>query len=400
MASRRQFISQVASGLAGTLAAPSSVIGANERLRLGLIGAGERGIQLLREALACGNTEVAAVADVYTRRLEAARAAAPGAKLYRDPRVLLEDPSVDAVLIATPQHLHGAQCAAALEAGKHVYVEKIMAFNLEDARLIRTAHQRSRRCVLQVGHQVCSSGLMEDALSFLASGKVGKITAIRAHMFRNTPHGKPPWVRPVYSDMTPEALDWAQFLGNAPKRDFDPHRYANWRLYWDYSGGNIFESLSQQLAFWYKALNLGIPTAAAMTGGVFLWKDGREVPDTMSVSFQHSEQLLFSWDSGFGNSQPGSSEEVLGTDGAILRSQQIRYLPQKVNQPDGVEILGRARTEPNAHMRNFLDSIRTGREPACPFELGYRVSVACRMAVESYLRQRTVRWDAVHDQIL
>ncbi|MGQ9634480.1 MAG: Gfo/Idh/MocA family oxidoreductase [Bryobacteraceae bacterium] len=400
MASRRQFISQVASGLAGTLAAPSSVLGANERLRLGLIGAGERGIQLLREALACGGVEPAAVADIYTRRLETARAAAPGARLFRDPQALLEDPSIDAVLIATPQHLHGAQCAAALEAAKHVYVEKVMAFTLEEARLIRSTLSRNRRCVLQVGHQVCSSGLMTDALSFLSSGKVGKITAIHAHMFRNTPHGKPPWARPVYSDMTPESLDWAQFLGNAPQRDFDPHRYANWRLYWDYSGGNVFEGLSQQLAFWYKALDLEVPTAATMTGGVFLWKDGREVPDTMSVSFRHAEQLLFNWDSGFGNSQPGSSEEVLGTDGAILRSQQIRYLPQKVNQPNGVEILGRARTEPNAHMRNFLESIRTGCAPACPFELGFRVSVACRMAVESYFRQRTVRWDPAQEQIL
>lgn len=385
--------------MAGTLAAPASVLVPGERLRLGLIGAGERGIQLLREALACGNTEAAGVADVYGRRLDAARCAAPSARLHKDYRALLDDPAVDAVLIATPQHLHGLHCAAALEAGKHVYVEKTMAFTLEDARRIRDALPKAERRVLQVGHQVCSSGLMTDALNFLASGKVGKITAIQARMFRNTPHGKPQWLRPVYADMSPETLDWPQFLGAAPAREFDANRYANWRLYWDYSGGNVFENLCQQLAFWYSALGLQIPEAATMTGGVYLWKDGREVPDTMSVSFEHSEELLFTWDSGFGNNQLGAGEEVLGTDGTISRGQQIRYLPQRVNQPDGVETPGRTRTEPNAHMRNFLDCIRSGQEPACPFELGYRVSVACRMAVESYRRQRTVRWDPVLEQI-
>jgi predicted dehydrogenase len=399
VASRRQFISQVASGLAGTFAAPSGVLGANDRIRLGLVGAGERGVQILREALVCGNTEAASIADVYSRRLEAARCAFPGARLCRDPRELFEDPTVDAVLIATPQHLHAAQCAAALEAGKHVYVERVLAFTVEEARRLRDTFQRRPR-VVQVGHQICSSGLMEDALRFLASGKVGKITAIHAHMFRNTPHGRPPWVRPVYSDLTPDSLDWPSFLGSAAPREFDARRYANWRLYWDYSGGNLTEGLSQQLAFWYKALNLRIPSAATMTGGVLLWKDGREVPDTMSVSFQHAEEILFTWHSGFGNSQPGVSEEVLGTDGTIIRGQQIRYVPQKVNQPEAAETQGRARTEPNAHMRNFLESIRSGLEPACPFELGYRVSIACRMALESYLRQRTVRWDPEREQIL
>lgn len=399
MASRRQFISQVASGLAGTLAAPASVLGANDRIRLGLVGAGERGIQILREALACGSAEAAAIADVYTRRLEAARCAAPAARLYREPHALFEDPSVDAVLIATPQHLHAAQCAAALEAGKHVYVERVLAFTVEEARRLREIYQRTRR-VVQVGHQLCSSGLLADAMRFLASGKVGKITAIHAHMFRNTPHGRPPWVRPVYSDLNPETLDWGAFLGGAPQRDFDPRRYANWRLFWDYSGGNLTEGLSQQLAFWYKALDLQIPSSATMTGGVLLWKDGREVPDTMSVSFRHAEDILFTWHSAFGNSQPGINEEVLGTDGTIVRGQQIRYVPQKVNQPDGVETQGRTRTEPNAHMQNFLSCIRSGQEPNCPFETGYRVSVACRMALESYLRQRTVHWDAEREQIL
>jgi hypothetical protein len=158
--------------------------------------------------------------------------------------------------------------------------------------------------------------------------------------------------------------------------------------------------LCHQLAFWYKVLNLQIPKAVTTVGGVYLWKDGREVPDTMNVAMEHPEELLFSWDSGFGNNHLGSTEDVLGTDGTISKGQQIRYLPQKVNRPDGVEMLGQTRGGPNAHMENFLDSIRTGKEPNCPFELGFRVSIACRMAVDSYRQGRTLRWDATREEIV
>lgn len=400
MSSRRNFIGRVATGLAGSLA-PSTVLGANERIRLGVIGAGDRGMEIAREAQQCPNTDIVAFADIYTRRLEAARLLAPAAKTYMDFRHLLEDASVDAVLIATPQHLHCEHFVAALDAGKHVYQEKTMAFSVDHARRMRAAVQKADgKCAVQIGHQACSSGLMEDAVRFVKSGKLGRITMIQAHMFRNTPHGKAQWARPLYPDMNPEQILWNQFLGDAPKRDFDANRYANWRYFWDYSGGNVHENMCHQIAFWYRALNLQIPKAVTMTGGVFLWKDGREVPDTMSVTMEHSDDLLFSWVSGFGNNQLGVSESVLGTDGTIVRSQQIRFLPQKVNQPKGEESLGEARTPPRAHMQNFLDRIRTGKETNCPFDLGYRVSVACRMAVESYRRQRTVRWDATKEEIL
>jgi predicted dehydrogenase len=382
------------------LAVPPSVLGANERLRLGVIGVGERGTQLAREALASGNTQLSAFADVYPRRLELARALSPAAKMHPDYRALLDDRDVDAVLIATPQHLHAGQLLAAVEAGKHVYLEKTMAFTVEEARRIRDVCGRAGGPVVQIGHQACSSGLYADALRFLATGRMGAITAIHAHMYRNTPRGKPQWSRPVYPDMTPDRIAWDGFLGTAPKHAFDANRYANWRFFWDYSGGNVFESMSQQLAFWYKALDLQIPQTVSMLGGVHLWRDEREVPDTMSVAMEHREGILFSWDSGFGNNQLGTSEEVLGTHGTLSRGQQIRYLPQKVNFPDGTEALGQTRTEPNAHMRDFLECIRTGKVPNCPVETGYRVSITCRMAVESYRQGRTVRWDSARAEIL
>jgi predicted dehydrogenase len=390
----------MATGLAGTIAVPSTVLGAGDRVRVGVIGAGERGAQLAREVLACGNTQVTGFADIYSRRLESARSVVPAASVCPDYRRLLEDREVDAVVIATPPHLHAEHVLASLEAGKHVYVEKTMAFTVDQAREMRAAAGRASGLVVQVGHQWCSSGLYAGAERFLSAGGMGKVTAIHAHMYRNSPHGKPQWSRPVYPDMTPEAIAWEAFLGASPQCEFDANRYVNWRFFWDYSGGSVFENMSQQLAFWYKALDLQIPVAVSMLGGVHLWQDGREVPDTMSVAMEHSEQILFSWDSGFGNNQLGASEEVLGTDGTIARGQQIRYVPQKVNRPDGVESLSQDRTRPNAHMHDFLECIRTGKTPNCPVELGYRVSVACRMAVESYRQGRTVRWDPVREEIL
>lgn len=399
MDSRRKFLGSVATGLAGTLASPSA-LGANDRIDVGLIGAGARGMELAREAIGCPNVRVVACADVYRRRLEEAGALAPGVKTYLDYRELLEDKAVDAVLIATPQHLHAEHFVASLEAGKHVYVERTMAFSVEHARRMRAARQRAPKLAVQVGHQSCSSGLMQDALAMLGAGRMGKITMIQAQMFRNTPHGKPQWSRPVYPDMTPENILWDAFLGEAPKCAFDAHRYVNWRFFWDYSGGNFFENMSHQLAFWYRALGLQIPKTVTATGGLYVWKDGREVPDTMSVAMEHSEEMLFAWTSGFGNNQLGSAEHVLGTEGSILKSQQIRWIPQKVNRPKDAEVVGTSRTEPRAHMQNFFDSIRTGKEPNCPFELGFRVSIAARMSADSYRLQRPLRWDPDREEIV
>src|SRR5260221_1601263 len=178
MQSRRNFIGKVATGLAGTLAAHGSdgVLGANNRIRIGIIGPGARGSEILRQALACPNTECPGAADVYTRRLEDVKRIAPGAKTYLDYRRLLDDKDIDAVLIATPQHLHAECFIAALDAGKHVYQVKTMAFTVEHAKRMRAAYQRAgKQRVVQIGHQWTSTGQIPDALSFLKPELVGKI---------------------------------------------------------------------------------------------------------------------------------------------------------------------------------------------------------------------------------
>ena len=400
MDSRRKFIGTMATGLATTLASPKGVLGANDRVRMGIIGIGARGTELVRQAMSLPEVDFVAFSDVYTRRLEEAKKLAPSAATYFDHRRLLDDKTIDAVIIATPQHLHCEHFVNSLQAGKHVYQEKTMAFTVEHAKRMRAAYRNAGKRTVQIGHQYCSSGAMQDAQQFLATGQLGKITAVHMHMYRNTPHGKPQWARPVYPDMTPENILWKSFEGEAAHHDFDPNRYINWRFFWEYSGGNVYENMCHQLSFWYKPLNLQVPKAVTMTGGIYLWKDGREVPDTMNVSLEQPEEILVSWDSGFGNNQLGVSEDVLGTDGTISKGQQIRYTPQKVNRPDGAEMLGRSVTSPNAHMQNFLDCIRSAKETNCPFDLGYRVSIACRMAVESYRQHRTVRWDPQKEEIV
>jgi predicted dehydrogenase len=387
MNSRRAFLGAAVSSMAGAAA-----FAASDKLRLGIIGPGDRGREIMADALACDGVEFVGLADIYTKRLEKAKELAPAAKTYLDYRYLLDDKSIDAVLIATPQHLHCEHFVAALDAGKHVYQEKTMAFTVEHAKRMREAYRKAGK-VVQVGHQATSSGLMPDAQRLLAEEPIGKITAIHMTMFRNTPHDMPQWSRPILPEMTAENIIWKAFLGENPDRPFDANRYINWRFFWDYSGGNVYENMCHQIAFWHKALKLQIPRAVHMAGGVYLWKDGREVPDTMTVTLEQPEEMLISWNSGFGNDQLGSAEQVLGTDGTISKGRQVRYIPQKVNTKDRDERVLATKASEHAHMQNFLDCIRTSAEPNCPFDLGFRVSIACRMAVESYREQRTIRWD-------
>jgi predicted dehydrogenase len=404
MHSRRNFIEGATAGLVVALARPARVFGANNKIRLGIIGAGARGKEIMQLALSCPDTEIIGIADIYTRRLEEGKKYASNAKTYLDYRHLLEDKSIDAVLIATPQHLHCEHFVASIDAGKHVYQEKTMAFTVEHAKRMRAAYQRAGKRTVQVGFQGCSTGQNADAKEFLKDDTMGKITAIHSHMYRNTPHGHPQWTRPILPDMTEESIIWKSFEGDTAHHDFDPNRYINWRFYWDYSGGNFYENMCHQLAFWYKLMGLKIPTVVYTGGGVYLWKDGREVPDTMSVSMEHQEEILFTWDSGFGNSELGITDHVLGTDGTIINASEmngpVRYIPQKVNRPDGTELQGQQRTPVNAHMKNFLDCIRSGQEPNAPFDLGFRVSIACRMAVDSYRFRRSLRWDPEKEEIV
>ncbi|HEV2425494.1 MAG TPA: Gfo/Idh/MocA family oxidoreductase [Terriglobia bacterium] len=414
MSTRRTFMRQVIGGAAavaanrayaGNLAGPPS-----DRIRFALIGCGGRGTEILKAAVSRPNVECVAVADVYTRRLDEIKSVVPQAKPYGDFRRLLDDKSIDAVLIATPQHQHALNFVPAIQAGKDVYQEKTMAFNPDHARRMRRALEGSGR-VVQVGIQSTSGPALEQARSLATPDRMGTISAIHTHMYRNSPYGG--WKRALPADCDPAHVDWATFQGEAAPHDFDPNRVINWRFFWDYSGGNVFENMVHQVGFWYKVLDLKPPREVTMAGGNYLSSE-MQVPDTMDVAMNQTEKILFSWNSGFGNRHYGSEDDLLlGTKGTVIRSgEKINYAPEghhhhrapaeSAPAPQGSaapDIVGYGDETP-AHMQNFFDCVRSRGETNCPFELGFRSAIACQMALRSYHEKRTVTWDPEREDIV
>src|SRR5229473_2085228 len=226
---RRTFLKQAAMGTAAVLAYPTStVLGANDRIRVGMIGVGDRGNDLLGQIRAVPGVDLVAMAEIY-------------------------------------------KCLAAAKASNRV---------------------------VQIGLQHQSSGAQSDAKQMIKDGWVGKVTQVESWMSRNTAHGKGQWVRPVPSDCTAQNVNWSAFLNGRPERPFDPFKLINWRLFWEFAGGNCAENMVHQIAWIMGALDLPLPSAAYMSGGVFSEKDGREVPDTIAVTLDFPN-LVVTWQSTF-----------------------------------------------------------------------------------------------------
>jgi predicted dehydrogenase len=401
MSNRRMFLGQLAAGAAAVTSsgrAAARVIGANDRIRFALIGGGARGKEIFREALKCQNVEAVAVADVYTRRLDEVKAIVPGIRTYQDYRKLLEDKAVDAVLIATPQHQHALSFVAAIQVGKDVYQEKTLAFNPGHARRMRAALQASDR-VVQVGMQMNSGEGLRKAREIVASGKLGQLTAVQAHHFRNAPYGG--WLRQIPEDCDAQHIDWSLFQAETKLYPFDPQRFMNWRFYWDYSGGNVFENMVHQVGFWTAALDLDVPAMVNMTGGNFR-SPKMQVPDTMNVCMSHPGKLMFNWVSMFNNNYFGETNDyAFGSDGTMTHgaSDAVTFVPQHgaktapAEAPDYNDFTLR-------HMRNFFDCVRSRKATNCPFETGFKAAIACQMAIASYRRQAPVHWDPATEEIV
>ena len=412
MLNRRTFVKQIAAGSAAyaayNLSPAARVLGANDRVRFALIGAGSRGRQIFKAALGCPNVEPVAVADIYTRRLDEAQQMAPGLKTYQDLHKLLEDKSIDAVLIAAPQHQHVLSFVPALQAGKDVYQEKTMAFNPDHARRMRKAFESSGRNV-QVGIQSTSGPAQPKARELATPERMGVITALHTHHYRNAPYGG--WLRKIPPDCDAQHVDWKAFEAEADTYPFDPQRYINWRFYWDYSGGNVFENMVHQVGFWFKALDLKIPARVTMAGDNYL-SPQMQVPDTMSVCMHLHEKIFFTWNSMFGNNFYGEGEDLLlGNKGSLLCKELdgLRYVPQvrrhaeasAETPPAPPEVAGVGDTDlTKLHMQNFFDCVRSRQEPNCPFELGFRSAITCQMANASYRQGRSVQWDESRQDIV
>jgi predicted dehydrogenase len=273
-----------------------------------------------------------------------------------------------------------------------------MTWSIPEAEKCLEASKKSNR-VVQIGLQHVSGGPFADAKKWISEGIVGKVTQVDAWMGRNTPHGQGQWVRQPAADCTAQNVNWTAFLNGRPDKGFDAYRFMNWRLYWMFSGGNVTENMIHQIAWIMSALDLPLPSAAYMSGGIFSEKDGREVPDTMSVTLDFPETVV-TWQSTFNNRRYGLGQKLLGSDGTIEyvagatdmvkgeSEEQIHYYPEKVNRPNGVAITGNSPT--HNHMQNWIDCMRSRKTPNAPTELGYRSAVAAHMANLSYRQKRRV----------
>src|SRR6266566_5266369 len=391
---RRDFVKQSVLSAAAFLAyPPARVLGANDRVRVGMIGVGGRGQELLNQVSELRDIQLVAIADIYSRRREEAKKAAPGILTLDDHRRLLDMKDVDGVIVASPLHIHARHFMDTLAAGKDLYAEKTMTWSIPEADQCLQASKKSDR-VIQIGLQHESSGALADAKKWIKDGLLGKVTQVESWMSRNTPHGKGQWIRPVPVDCTLQNVNWAAFLNGRPERSFDPFKLINWRLFWEFSGGNVTENMVHQIAWIMTALDLPLPSAAYMSGGVFSEKDGREVPDTIAVTLDFPNDVVVTWQSTFSNSRYGLGERLLGSDGTIEhvagatdmvtgRSQEFtRYFPEPVNRAGGTLLTSQS-PEQN-HMANWIECIRSRKTPNASVEIGYRPAVAAHMANLAY----------------
>ncbi|MEK7409751.1 MAG: Gfo/Idh/MocA family oxidoreductase [Acidobacteriota bacterium] len=408
--SRRDFI-----GAAGaTLAAPAvlSAQGANERLNIGLIGGGGRGYYLL-ERLYKGTQppyQVTWVCDAYEGRLARAKdrvqtmgGNAPQAtKEYTE---ILADPAVDAVIIATPEHLHHSMAIAALKAGKNIYVEKPLAHTIEEgAEIVALAAKAGK--VIQVGTQNRSNSLYIKAKEMVAQGMIGEVHYVRAFWYRNSLPDNPAWRYTIPPDASEQNTDFAKFLGPAPKRPFDKQRFYQWRLYWDYSGGISTDLLVHQTDITNFVCGKTVPLSCMASGGVYRWvEDDRDVPDCLSAIYEYPGRFHVNYSCYFGNDHFGYGEQFLGNEGLIevISRQTLNFYPQKFGGKPPAHVAARkeiSETIPGndnlaveAHVKNWIEAIRGKEKPIAPATVGQVAAIPGHMATLSYRHGKKVLWD-------
>lgn len=402
--SRRRFL-QTASA-AGVLAMASHrVRGANDRLRIGLIGCGSRANEhrkVIKELSDECNAEIVALCDVWKPALEKTAATVAeefGAKpkTFRHYRDLLALNDVDAVIIATPDFSHSPILIETAGAGKHAYVEKPMATKLPDANGAVDAVEKSG-IVCQVGTQRRSHVPHQNALKIFRSGVLGKISEVECFYNRNTPS----WDRDS-SDVQKGDVDWEQFLMSAPKRDFDPRRYRCWQLYEDYTNGltGLLGSHAIDAAHWF--MDDPLCTCGVALGGNFVWEDGRELPDTMEALYLYPKGFMVRFVSRLGNEDCAPCAIFRGTNGTfstltLTADGQGGDGPNRIKEPIKAEGAGDSWewAETNPHVKNWLECIRSGATPNADVRAGYAHSLSAIIAFESIKSGKRIAYDAQH----
>lgn len=385
------------SGLAFTAASYSRILGANDRLGLGVIGCGERGRGVMRLFLKQPGVQAVAVCDIYGEMIDRAQQIAPGAQAFTDHRKLLELREVDIVLIATPDHWHAQNTIDALNAGKDVYVEKPLTLKIEEGpEIVKAARVNERIC--QVGMQQRSGPhYIQAKQEYIDSGRLGKVTLARTWWHGNQYHLRK---APERLRQKPSNLDWARFLGPVKWREWDPQQYWNWRAYLDFGGGQITDLFTHWIDVVHMFLGQDIPVSAVAAGGVYVYKDGRTAPDTINVLLEYPNDLTATFEATLAPGLRGAAVEFVGTEGRlwISRSRFEFQAAEKGAQP--VIVKAPSEDSTSDHVANFLECVRTRRLPNGDVLIGHRSAQASHLGNIAYLQKRRVRFDPIHEEIL
>ncbi|MCC7340944.1 MAG: Gfo/Idh/MocA family oxidoreductase [Bryobacterales bacterium] len=421
---RRGFVRKTMAG-AVTAASYRQILGANDRVRLGLIGYGLIGAFHVKTYKKHADAEWVAASDAYAPRLDAAKAdCGPQCKGYPDFRALLDVKEIDAVVVATPDHWHALHTILACEAGKDVYVEKPMTLFVKEGRAMTNAARRFGRMV-QVGTQGRSAPYLPEMQRHFDEGGLGKIHAARIGTFRNIMpgFGSPADTNP------PEGLNYEMWLGPAPKRPYNPHRSLyHFRWFWDYSGGQMTNLGAHDLDFVHNLLHLKAPERVYCTGGRYaLTDDNGETPDTQDaiLSYPGGITVTITVREASAGRKQGGGTEIFGTKGSatVGRNGYQFYPDNRIDPASAIPAWSRVPGHPTAsdfrpvpwtnaygvksevelldlHSRHFLDSIRSRKLPIADVETGHEIATACHLANLSMRLGRPIHWDAAKEDVI
>lgn len=395
--SRRGFLRRTTQGVVGagltlTAAQWNQVLGANDRIRLGVIGTGNRGQDVSNSFIKQPNLEIVALSDAYDVYLNQLQEKVGGkAKPYADYRGMLDDKGVDAVFIATPDHWHTQMAIDACKAGKDIYIEKPLTFTIEEGHRIIKAVKDSNR-VMQVGLQQRSGAHYQEAKrEYFDSGKIGKVTMVRTWWHGNGYHLR----KPNFTEK-PAGLDWNRFLGPAKKRPFDAHQFYNWRAYLDFGGGQITDLFTHwiDVVHWY--VNEDLPVTANAVGGVYHYKDGRTAPDTISIQLEYPSSWTATFEATLAPGARGAAIEFMGTGGRLYIDRGgYTWQDPAVRRVAPTPPVERKTSEDlnTAHVINFLECVRSRKRPNSDVVSAHRSALASHLGKIAYIEKRRVTYN-------
>ena len=378
---RRSFI--IAGGL--TALASTRVLGANDTLRVGVIGAGGRMGDLLNAADRVGNYQIVAVSDVYGPRREAVKQRSNGAATtHGNYHEVLEQP-LDAVLIASPDHWHVRMAVDALAAGKDVYLEKPVTHSVEEGATLTRA-VRSSNQILQCGMQQRSWSHFRDAVELIQGGSLGRVPQVRTYWWQN-------YLAPgTHTAVDTQALDWKQWLGGAPDQPFSEDKFHLWRWYWNFGGGAMTDLFTHWIDVVHWAMKSDQPREAQMLGDKYIFEHW-DCPDTVQAAVRYPGFDVV-YEGMMGSSIDDGGLDFRGTE-ATLKINRSGFGVYHEGVPDKNNPVLRAdsfRDGTISHMQNFFDCIRSRKEPNAPVETGVAAARAGHIANLAYHRGGPVAW--------